>query len=158
MKVEERLGAILAGRGMRIALAESCTGGLISGRITDVAGASDYFEAGVVTYSNRAKEKFLDLPHDLLVAKGSVSAEVAEKMAEGVRLVTGVDIGLAVTGIAGPTGGSAQKPVGTVYIGLAVEGKTIVRLHRFAGDRGAVRSRTAEEALRLALDFLEGRA
>ena len=158
MKAEERLGALLAGKGMRIALAESCTGGLISGRITDVAGASDYFEAGLVTYSNRAKEKLLSVPHDLLIAKGSVSAEVAEKMAEGVRLVTGADIGLAVTGIAGPTGGSVEKPVGTVYIALAGEGKTVVRPYRIPGDRAAVRSGTVEEALGLCLDFLEGRA
>ncbi len=157
MNAEERLKDLLTRRGMRISLAESCTGGLISARITDVAGASDYFEAGLVTYSNRAKERFLSVPHDLLVAKGSVSAEVAEKMAEGVREATGADIGVSVTGIAGPGGGSIEKPVGTVYMGLATEGKTLVRLHHFSGDRAAVRSQTAQEALRLALDFLEGR-
>lgn len=157
MKPEERLKEALARRGMRIALAESCTGGIISGRITDVAGASDYFEAGLVTYSNRAKEKFLSVPHDLLVTKGAVSPEVAEKMAQGVREATGVDLGLSVTGIAGPGGGSAEKPVGTVYVGLASEGKTFVQLHLFAGDRATIRSRTADAALNLALDFLEER-
>ncbi len=158
MKAEEKLGRILVDRGMRIALAESCTGGLISGRITDVAGSSDYFEAGLVTYSNRAKEKFLFVSHDLLVAKGSVSGEVAQKMAEGVREATGADLGLAVTGIAGPGGGSVEKPVGTVYIGLAAEGKSLVRLHHFSGDRRAVRNGTGDAALSLALDFLEGHA
>lgn len=157
MTAEERLKELLAGRGMRIALAESCTGGLISGRITGVAGASDYFEAGLVTYSNRAKEKFLSVPRDLLATKGSVSAEVAGAMAEGVRAATGVDIGLSVTGVAGPGGGSPEKPVGTVYMGLAAEGKTFVRLHHFSGDRAAVRSRTSDAALDMALDFLEGR-
>ena len=156
MKAEERLRAIMVQRGMRIALAESCTGGLISSRITDVAGASDYFEAGLVTYSNRAKESILSVPHDLLVAKGSVSAEVAGRMAEGARQVTGADIGLSVTGIAGPGGGSVEKPVGTVYMGLAAEGKTLVRQHLFSGDRAAVRSQTSDAALKLALDFLEG--
>jgi PncC family amidohydrolase len=142
---------------MPISLAESCTGGLISGRITDVAGASDYFEAGFVTYSNRAKERFLSVPHELLATKGSVSAEVAEKMAEGVREATGADVGVSVTGIAGPGGGSPEKPVGTVYIGLATEGKTFVQLHHLSGDRAAVRSQTVDAALKLALDFLEGR-
>jgi PncC family amidohydrolase len=157
MKAEERLNTLLLQRRMRIALAESCTGGLISARITDVAGASDYFEAGLITYSNRAKERFLSVPHDLLVTKGSVSAEVAGRMAEGVRAVTGADIGLSVTGIAGPGGGSAEKPVGTVYMGLAAEGKTLVRQHHFSGDRAAVRGQTSDAALKMALDFLEGR-
>jgi PncC family amidohydrolase len=157
MKAEERLKELLTQRGMRIACAESCTGGLISGRITDVPGSSDYFEAGLVTYSNRAKEMFLSVPRDLLDTKGAVSAEVAGKMAEGVRAATGVDIGLSVTGIAGPDGGTPEKPVGTVYMGLAAAGSTFVRLHQFSGDRAAVRKQTVEEALGMALDFLEGR-
>lgn len=157
MKAEEQLKELLARRGMRIALAESCTGGLISGRITGVAGSSDYFEAGLVTYSNRAKEKFLSVPHDLLAARGSVSAEVAASMAEGVRAATGVDLGVSVTGIAGPGGGTPEKPVGTVYMALAAEGGTFVRLHHFSGDRAAVRNQTVEEALKMALDFLDGR-
>jgi PncC family amidohydrolase len=155
---EERLNAILKQKGATISIAESCTGGLISSRITDVPGASDYFEAGIVTYSNRAKERFLAVPHELLATKGAVSAEVAEKMAEGVRTATGADIGVSVTGIAGPGGGTAEKPVGTVYIGLATGEKSITRKHRFEGDRAAIKRHTAEEALKLLLEYLEGRA
>jgi PncC family amidohydrolase len=158
MSAEEKLNLILTQRRMTIALAESCTGGLISSRITDVAGSSNYFEAGLVTYSNRAKEAFLHVPGEILATKGSVSAEVAEKMAEGVRQATRVDIGLSVTGIAGPGGGSEEKPVGTVYMALAVEGKTVIRKHCFSGDRLSIRKQTADEALQLLLDHLEGRA
>ena len=112
----------------------------------------------MVTYSNRAKELFLSVPHEVIAAKGSVSPEVAELMARGVRVATGVDIGVAVTGIAGPGGGSPEKPVGLVYIGLATPEATITREYRFQGDRAAVRQQTSEEALKLALEVLEGRA
>ena len=157
MTPEEKLGLLLREKGMKIAVAESCTGGLIGGRITDVAGSSDYFEAGLVTYSNRAKERFLSVPHEVIAAKGSVSPEVAEAMARGVRVATGADIGVAVTGIAGPGGGSPEKPVGLVYIGLAAPDATVTRKHQFQGDRAAVRRQTIEEALKLALEVLEGR-
>jgi len=157
MTPEEKLGLLLREKGMKIAVAESCTGGLIGGRITDVAGSSDYFEAGLVTYSNRAKERFLSVPHEVIAAKGSVSPEVAEAMARGVRVATGADMGVAVTGIAGPGGGSPEKPVGLVYIGLAAPDATVTRKHQFQGDRAAVRQQTIEEALKLALEVLEGR-
>jgi nicotinamide-nucleotide amidase len=157
MSLEEKLKAILTENHRTIALAESCTGGLIASRITDVAGASDYFEAGVVSYSNKAKERFLGVPEDLLALKGAVSAETAERMAEGVRQAARVDIGLSVTGIAGPGGGSPEKPIGTVFMGLAAEGKTIVRRHQFSGDRRAIKEQTADHALGLLVDFLEGR-
>ena len=157
MTPEEKLGLLLREKGMRIAVAESCTGGLIGARITDVAGSSDYFEAGLVTYSNRAKERFLSVPHEVIAAKGSVSPETAEAMARGVRVATGADIGVAVTGIAGPGGGTPEKPVGLVYIGLAMADETITRRHQFQGDRTTVRQKTTEEALRLAIEVLEGR-
>ncbi len=157
MTSEEKLGVVLKQKGMRIAVAESCTGGLIGSRITAVPGSSDYFEAGLVTYSNRAKELFLSVPHEVIAEKGSVSPEVAELMARGVRVATGVDIAVAVTGIAGPGGGSLEKPVGLVYIGLATREATITRKLRFEGDRAAVRQQTSEEALKLALEVLEGR-
>ena len=156
MTPEEKLGLLLREKGMRIAVAESCTGGLIGARITDVAGSSDYFEAGLVTYSNRAKERFLSVPHEVIAAKGSVSREVAEAMARGVRAATGADVGVAVTGIAGPGGGTPEKPVGLVYIGLATHEATVAREYRFEGDRAAVRHRTSDAALSLALRFLEG--
>lgn len=158
MSPEERLSRALTGKGMTIALAESCTGGLISSRITDVAGSSDYFAAAFVTYSNRAKETFLSVPGALLASKGAVSAEVAERMAEGVRQATGVDLGLSVTGIAGPGGGTEEKPVGTVYMAVAVEGKTVVRKHHFLGDRLAVKKQTADKALKLLLECVERKA
>ncbi len=157
MSPEDRLNAILSERHLTLAAAESCTGGLISSRITDVAGSSEYFLAGLVTYSNEAKEKFLAVPHDLIAGSGAVSAEVARAMAEGARQAVGADVAVAVTGIAGPSGGSPEKPVGTVYMGLAAHGKSWVRHHVFAGDRLAIKRQTSEEALTFVLDFLEGR-
>ena len=157
MKPEGRLGILLREKRLRLALAESCTGGLIASRITDIAGSSDYFEAGVVVYSNQAKQAFLSVPAKSIEAHGAVSREVAEKMAEGVRAVTGADIGLAVTGIAGPAGGSPDKPVGTVYIGLAAKGGTFFRKFQFSGGRLEIKEQTSTEALRFAVDLLEGK-
>jgi nicotinamide-nucleotide amidase len=144
MSPEERLNRLLTEKGLTLAVAESCTGGLISTRITDVAGASVYFQGGLVTYSNAAKESLLAVPRDLLAAKGAVSHEVAEKMAEGVRRTLAADLGLSVTGIAGPGGGTDEKPGGTVYVGLAAEGAVIARHHRFEGDRAAIRRQSAD--------------
>ncbi len=157
MSPEQRLNAILSERRLTLAAAESCTGGLISSRITDIAGSSDYFLAGLVTYSNEAKEKFLAVPREMIVAKGAVSAEVAQAMAEGVRQVVGADIAFSVTGIAGPGGGSAEKPVGTVFMGLAAQDASYVRHHAFSGDRLAIKRQTADEALMFVLDYLQGR-
>jgi PncC family amidohydrolase len=158
MSPEERLNRLLTRRGLTIAVAESCTGGLISSRITDVAGASAYFQAGLVTYSNKAKETLVSVPEDLLTAKGAVSAEVAARMAEGARHATGAGIGLSVTGIAGPGGGTRSKPVGTIYMGLAAAGVSLVRQHKFDGDRAAIKRQTADAALTFVLDYLEGKA
>ncbi len=157
MSPEEKLNEVCTRRGLKLAVAESCTGGLIATRITDIAGSSNYFEAGLVTYSNRAKEVFLSVPHDLLVEKGAVSREVAEGMAEGVRSKTGADIAISVTGIAGPGGGSDEKPVGTVYIGFAAAQVRLVRKYEFKGSRASIRRQTADAALGLALDYAEGR-
>ena len=157
MKPEERLGGLLREKGQRLAVAESCTGGLIASRITDVGGSSDYFEAGVVVYSNRAKQKFLSVPAESIQAHGAVSREVAEKMAEGICAATGADIGLSVTGIAGPTGGSPEKPVGTVYIGLAARAGTFFRKFEFSGGRLEIKTQTSTEALQFAIDLLEGK-
>jgi PncC family amidohydrolase len=156
MTLEEKLYALLIENHKTIAFAESCTGGLIASRVTDVPGASDYFEAGVVSYSNRAKREFLGVSAEVLAAKGAVSAETATEMAEGIRRVAGVDIGLSVTGIAGPGGGSPEKPVGTVFMALAAEGRTIVREWHFAGNRRQIKERTAEEALGILVGFLRG--
>jgi PncC family amidohydrolase len=156
LTLEDKLGRLITARGFRLALAESCTGGLIAKRITDVAGSSAYFEAGLVTYSNEAKETFLAVPHDLLLAKGAVSREVALKMAEGVRQAARVDVGLSVTGIAGPSGGTKEKPVGTVFIALAATGNHLVGEYHFVGDRQSIREQTADEALKMAVAYLEG--
>lgn len=157
-RLEERVHAMLRQRGLRIAVAESCTGGLICGRITNMAGASDYFEAGIITYSNKAKEQFVDVPHELIASKGAVSPETARAMAEGVRKTIGVDMGVSVTGIAGPGGGTVEKPVGTVFMALSTAERSVVRQHLFTGDRMAIRDKAANEALRLIVDYLEGRA
>jgi PncC family amidohydrolase len=157
MIAEEMLGGLLRNKGLKIGLAESCTGGLIANRLTNVPGASDYFDVGVVTYSNRAKEVLLAVPSQVLAAKGAVSSEVAALMAQGARRVTGTDMGLAVTGIAGPEGGAPQKPVGTVFIALSVKEEIIVRHYLFQGDRESVKEQTSEAALSLAIQYLEGR-
>lgn len=115
MKQEELVANILKDKGLTIAVAESCTGGLIANRLTDIEGASKYFMAGFVTYSNESKSKFLKVPNELIMEKGAVSHEVAYKMAEGVRHVTGVDIGISSTGIAGPSGGIKENPL-ALYI------------------------------------------
>ena len=157
MKPEEHLGELLREKQLKLAIAESCTGGLIASRVTDVAGSSDYFDAGVVVYSNQAKQKFLSVPAASIEAQGAVSREVAEKMAEGVRAATGADIGLSVTGIAGPAGGSPEKPVGTVYIGLASKAGTFFRKFTFSGARLEIKQQTSTEALQFAIDLVEGR-
>lgn len=157
MKLEKKIGEILQDRSLTLGLAESCTGGLIASRITDVPGSSAYFMAGLVTYSNKAKTKFLSVPDKIITRHGAVSNIVAERMAKGVRAAAGVDVGLSITGIAGPAGGSPEKPVGTVFIALATKKNVYVRKFLFSGNRREVRRRSAEEALTMLLDYLEGR-
>lgn len=137
-------------RGLKLVTAESCTGGLIAAALTEIAGSSDVLERGFVTYSNEAKAENLGVPEALLRLKGAVSPEVARAMAEGALARSAADVSLAVTGIAGPAGGSEKKPVGLVYIASAVaHGETKVEEHRFAGDRAAVRRETVIAALKL---------
>lgn len=155
--IEEKIGRILRERRFKIAVAESCTGGLIANRITNIQGASDYFDMGFVAYSNDSKELFLFVPEEVMAKKGAVSSEVVKAMAEGMRETTGVDIALSVTGIAGPGGGSPEKPVGTVYVGLASKDNVFVRKFLFSGDRISIKTQTSEEALKMMLDYLEGR-
>lgn len=157
MELEEKIGKILSERGLKIAISESCTGGLICHRITNVSGSSNYFQAGFVTYSNESKSKFLGVDEGILKEKGAVSEEVAKLMAEGVRKVTNCDIGISVTGIAGPLGGTPEKPVGLVFIGLSAKDLLVVRKFQFSGERLEIKDRAAEEALKLLLDYLENR-
>lgn len=147
----ERLLAHLRARAWKLATAESCTGGLIAALFTEVAGASDVFERGFVTYSNAAKIGLLNVDFETLLRHGAVSAETAREMAAGARRASAADIAVAVTGIAGPGGGTAEKPVGLVYIGLAAAGKP-PESHEFRfGDigRSAVREKTVAEALKI---------
>lgn len=136
-------------RKLTLALAESCTGGLIAHRVTNVPGSSETFLAGIVAYSNQAKADFLDVPEDLITRHGAVSPEVAEAMANGAAARTGADIALGVTGIAGPGGRSAEKPVGLVYIGMRTPEGTSVTKHVFGGSRAEIKLRASQAALNL---------
>ena len=145
--MEEVVGLRLAVGGFTVAVAESCTGGLVAHRLTEVPGSSSYFMEGVVTYSNEAKTRLLGVPAELIGARGAVSAEVAEAMAEGVKRRAGTDFGLAVTGVAGPGGGTAEKPVGLVFVGLADDAHTEHRRLVLPGDRHLIRWRASQFAL-----------
>jgi nicotinamide-nucleotide amidase len=147
ISLEGLVGRYLQKNGLTLAVAESCTGGLIGHRLTEVPGASDYFLGGVVSYSNDAKCGLLRVPDATLARHGAVSPETARDMARGVREVFHAAIGLAVTGIAGPGGGSLEKPVGTVYIGLATDQGEEVWHYQFHGNRGEIKTLTAETAL-----------
>jgi len=151
--LEHVVGHRLRARGLTVATAESCTGGLVGHRLTNVAGSSAWFERGVVVYSNRAKQELLGVPEDVLKAHGAVSAPCAEAMARGICAAAQTPCGVAVTGIAGPDGGTPQKPVGTVFIGIAVAGEVTARHFRFSGDRAAVKWQSAQ----MALDMLRRR-
>ena len=151
--LDRTVAKLLQGSGLTLAVAESCSGGLIAKRLTDIPGSSGYFLLGVVTYANSAKERVIAVPQALLDQHGAVSSEVAIAMAEGVRALSGSDIAIATTGIAGPEGGTPDKPVGTVFIAIAAAtGSQVVR-HCFPGSREMVREATAEAALLLLLNW-----
>lgn len=137
----------LKDRGLMMATAESCTGGLIAGACTEVSGSSDWFERGFVTYSNAAKTELLGVPAELIGQHGAVSEPVARAMAAGALAHSPAQLAVAVTGVAGPTGGSADKPVGTVWFGWATPAGTVTEHQRFDGDRAAVRAATVRHAL-----------
>lgn len=147
-------GKLLKKRGLTLSLAESCTGGLVAHRITNISGSSNYFLGGVVAYSNEAKEKMLGVPHEILVRYGAVSEETARAMAEEARRLFASDLALAVTGIAGPTGGTPEKPVGLVYIALAAEEKVRCERHIWNGDRLQNKAQSAEAALETLIAYL----
>lgn len=150
------LGNILTKQKQTIAVAESCTGGLISKLLTDVSGSSNYISLNVVTYSNEAKTKILGVKQKTLEEFGTVSEETVKEMAEGIKSLTGSDFGLGITGVAGPTGGTPEKPVGLVYIGLADKKRTISEKLIFSKElhREEVREKAAEQALHLLRDFI----
>ena len=152
--LEEVVGKLLSEKGKTIAVAESCTGGLIGAKFTNISGSSKYFERGVITYSNQAKTELLEIPPEIIEKYGAVSEEVAILMAEGVRKLAGVDYALSSTGIAGPTGGTPGKPVGLIYIGFAHENDSFAQKFQFASDRMTNRERAAQAALNTVRLFL----
>lgn len=145
----------LASMNMTVATAESCTGGLIASSIVDIAGASDCFNEGYITYSNEAKMRNLSVKESTLMRYGAVSTQTAKEMAMGVRKKAHADFGIASTGIAGPGGGSPEKPVGLVYIACAYDDKCQVRQLNLSGDRSQVRHQAADEALQLLSDCMD---
>lgn len=148
-EMEQVIGKLLAERRLTLAVAESCTGGLIADRITNVPGSSNYFERGIVSYSNESKVADLGVPLALIHHHGAVSREVAEAMAFGIRVKANADIGLSTTGIAGPTGGSAEKPVGLVWIGYSDRNGILALRFNFGDDRRRVKERASQAALEL---------
>jgi nicotinamide-nucleotide amidase len=156
LEMEEIVGALLKQRRLKLAVAESCTGGLVSGRITNIAGSSEYFDRGAVVYSNLAKNEMLGIPLELIDRHGAVSLETAAAMAKRMLKAAHTDLGLAVTGIAGPDGGTEEKPVGLVYIALATSKGVTTAEHRFLGDREQVRMRASQMALDMVRRHLIG--
>jgi nicotinamide-nucleotide amidase len=145
--LEEIVGNLLRSNRATLAVAESCTGGLVTHRLTNIPGSSDYFDRGVVVYSNRAKVELLKIPEELLATAGAVSAPVVEKMAESVRQISQSTLGLGITGIAGPGGGSEEKPVGLVFIALASPQGTVSKKYQFWGDREQIKIISAHTAI-----------
>jgi PncC family amidohydrolase len=152
---EMLVGPLLRSHKLTVATAESCTGGLVGDRLTNVSGSSDYFLGGVLSYSNDVKERVLGVPNAVLMSVGAVSRECALAMAQGTRRVTGSSIGISTTGIAGPGGATPGKPVGLVYIGLSAEGFERVESYVWAGDRIQNKRESAEAALRMLLEYLQ---
>jgi nicotinamide-nucleotide amidase len=153
--LEVLVGELLAQRGLTLAVAESCTGGLISHRITNVSGSSRYFLGGTTAYANEIKMKLLGVSPATLEAQGAVSAETVLQMARGVRQAFGVDIGISTSGIAGPTGGTPDKPVGTTWIGFSSHEGEDARHFLFQGDRVSIKQQATEAALQLLADHLQ---
>jgi len=154
--LETRIGQLLLERGLTLAVAESCTGGLIGHRITGVPGSSDYFLGGIIAYANAVKTKLLGVSLDTLDVAGAVSRETVLEMAIGARRSLAADIAVSASGIAGPAGGTPSKPVGTVWIGLAAPDGAWARLFHFPGDRAYNQAAAADAALALLLDYLHG--
>ena len=152
LDISKEVAKLLIARAWTLALAESCTGGLVCAALTDLAGSSDWFERGYITYSNQAKTECLDVAAETIESFGAVSEQVAKAMSEGAQKNAGVNISVSITGIAGPAGGSIQKPVGTVCFGWTIQKEnlaaiTICKTMQFSGDRQAVREQARDYAL-----------
>jgi nicotinamide-nucleotide amidase len=146
MRLEKLIGDLLREKEWTLSIAESCTGGLICDRITDISGSSDYFEGGMVTYSNESKEKHLGIPLRYIERYGAVSPQVARRMAQGVRRAFNTTFGLSTTGVAGPTGGTQRSPVGRVFIGVARGERMWVRQEDFKGIRREIKKKATERS------------
>jgi PncC family amidohydrolase len=155
--LEIQIGQLLRERGLKLVLAESCTGGLLGSRITDVPGSSEYFLGGVVAYAYEAKVELLGVSWETLNTKGAVSRETVLEMARGVRQQLKANIAVSVSGIAGPGGGTTEKPVGTTWIGLAAEDGEWAKTYHFSGDREGNKVRAVDAGLNLLLEYLLGR-
>lgn len=145
---------LLSANGLTLAAAESCTGGMVSEMITSIPGASGYFLASCVTYSNESKVKLLGVYKETITQYGAVSIETAAEMASGIRNVTGADIGISTTGIAGPDGGTDLKPIGTVCFGVDCKGRVITKKEIFEGDRDNIRKQSSDYVLNLLIDII----
>jgi nicotinamide-nucleotide amidase len=156
MRLEEEIGNLLRRKGLTLGVVESATGGLISHRITNIPGSSDYYQGSITAYSNQVKVKVVGVKEATLNRHGAVSAQVAEEMAGGGRKVLGADVCIADTGIAGPGGAEPGKPVGLFYIGLSHKGGTYSRKHNFSGDREQNKQSAAEAALEWLKEYLAG--
>jgi len=152
--LEKLIGDFLRQKGWTLSIAESCTGGLICDRITNVSGSSDYFMGGMVNYSNESKAKHLGIPLNYIKRYGAVSPQVARRMARGVRKTFGTTFGLSTTGVAGPTGGTQRSPVGRVFIGLAAGRKVLVKKLDLKGTRREIKERATETALQFLYEIL----
>ena len=155
MTLEEKIVKELQNKGYTITTAESCTGGLLAGRILNVSGASAVYNEGHITYSNEAKERLLGVSHDTLEQYGAVSEQTASEMAIGAAKAANANVGLSTTGIAGPSGGTPEKPVGLVYVGCSINGDVTVEECRFSGNREENRNAAVEAVLQLLMDKLE---
>ena len=156
-RLEVVIGDTLRQRGLKLATAESCTGGLIGDRITNIAGSSDYYLGGIVAYANEIKTGLLGIPAGVLDQFGAVSREAVLEMAGAARRILGADIAVSVSGIAGPGGGTQEKPVGTVWVGLAGPDGKWARRFRFSGDRLQNKVSSAQAALQMVWDYLESK-
>jgi nicotinamide-nucleotide amidase len=154
-QILQSVSSMLTENKLTIATAESCTGGLIAHSLTNISGSSDFFERGIVSYSNQAKIDLLSVSEEMLNKYGAVSEPIAKAMAEDVRKKSNVDIGISITGIAGPTGGTPEKPVGLVFIGLSTKTKTVVKKFQFKGSRLKNKHSTCNAALNMLYDYLK---
>lgn len=155
--LESQVGRFLQQRGLKLVLAESCTGGLLGSRITDVPGSSEYYLGGVIAYAYEAKVNLLNVSWDTLNREGAVSRETVLEMARGIRKLMKADLAVSVSGIAGPGGGTPEKPVGTTWIGLVAEDGEWAEIFRFSGDRKRNKALAADAALKMLRDYLEGK-